>query len=263
MKAKIYAMIGAGLVLAALWLMPVGIANRFQSVLRDAFAPFMAGERYACNWRNVFDSGSRDAETSDLREQLAHATLENSKLRLLDRENRELRALLGLAQRMPHRLRAANILARDLNSWWQIARIDRGSRDGVQVDMPVMAPQGLAGRVIAVANRTADILLLIDPACRVGAMINRVNACGIVRGVGLDSRGMASCRMEFIPRDTDIRAGDEVLTSGLGGVYPAGLVIGYIRRVHPNPNGLYQTADIMTAADFRSLRLVFLVMDNL
>jgi len=160
---------------------------------------------------------------------------------------------------MPYRLAAAQIAARDLTTWWQTARLDRGARDGVAPGLPVLAAEGLVGRVLEVSDRTADVMFLINPACRVAGVIPRVDAFGIVQGEGTGLRGPPLCRMDFIARETAVSPGDEVVSSGLGGVFPPGLLIGYVRQVRQDPAGLYQSAEILPAADFRNMRLVFVV----
>lgn len=239
--------------------MPAPAARRLQSAVRDALAPFMTDGAGWRRLRQAFDGRPREAELIHLREQVSRLHMETRGLQALERENRELRRLLGLSRHMPYRLAAAQIAARDLTTWWQTARLDRGARDGVAPGLPVLAAEGLVGRVLEVSDRTADVMFLINPACRVAGVIPRVDAFGIVQGEGMSLRGPSLCRMDFIARETAVSPGDEVVSSGLGGVFPPGLLIGYVRQVRQDPAGLYQSAEILPAADFRNLRLVFLV----
>jgi rod shape-determining protein MreC len=248
-------MIFAGLCILALWLMPAPTAHRLQAAVRDTFTPFTALNRL----RQSFARRPQESELVRLHEQIALLTLETRGLQALERENRELRRLLNLSRRMPYRIQAARVAMRDLTTWWQTARLDRGVRDGITPGMPVLAAEGLVGQVLEVSKRTADVTFLINPACRVAGMIPRVDAFGIVRGEGMSLRGPALCRMDFIARDTDISPGDEVVTSGLGGIFPPGLLIGYVRQTRQDATGLYQSAEILPAADFRNLHMVFLV----
>ena len=251
-------MICAGLGILALWLMPTPAAHRLQAAVRDTFTPFTALNRL----HQRFAQRPKESEIIQLHEQIAQLTLENRGLQALERENRELRRLLNLSRRMPYRIKAARIAMRDLTTWWQTARLDRGARDGITPGMPALAAEGLVGQVLEVSKRTADVTFLINPACRVAGMIPRVDAFGIVRGEGMSLRGPPLCRMDFIARDMDIRPGDEVVTSGLGGIFPPGLLIGYVRQTRQDPTGLYQSAEILPAADFRNLQMVFLVSDT-
>ncbi len=261
MRSAVYSIICAGLAVLSLWLLPEPATRRLHAAVRDAFAPFLTDWQGWSRLRRALDGPARDVEIVRLREQVARLTMETRGLQALERENRDLRKLLGLARNTPYRLQAAQIMARDLNSWWQTARLDRGAREGISPGVPVLAAEGLVGRVASVSDRTADVLFMIDPACRVAGVIPRVNAFGIVQGEGMRLRGPALCRMDFIARETAIGPGDEVVTSGLGGVFPAGLPIGYVRQVRLDATGLYQSAEILPAADFRDLHLVFLVMD--
>lgn len=140
-----------------------------------------------------------------------------------------------------------------------MVRLDQGITAGVKRDMPVVSGEGVVGRVVQATPRTADVLLLVDPSSKVSAKITRMDAFGIVRGQGVSLRGDPLCRMDFILKEADILPGDEVVTSGLGGVYPAGLVIGYVEKVYLDRSGLYQYADIVPAADLRALRFGFVI----
>ncbi len=240
--------------------MPDPAARRLQAAARDALAPFMPDGSGWRRLRHTFDGRAREAEITKLREHVARLTVENRGLQARELENRELRRLLGLARQLPVRLQAAQIVARNLTTWWQTARLNRGARDGISAGMPVLAAEGLVGRVLEVSERTSDVLFLIDPACRVAGVIPRVDAYGIVQGEGMSLRGPPLCRMDFIAREMAVSPGDEVVTSGLGGAYPPGLLIGYVRQVRLDAAGLYQAAEILPAADFRNLSLVFMVL---
>jgi rod shape-determining protein MreC len=112
------------------------------------------------------------------------------------------------------------------------------------------------------------VLLITDPACRVACKLPRTEAFGIVRGSGVAVNGEVNlevlcavrpCRVDYLPKDDVILKDDEVLTSGLGGVYPEGLLVGYVTRMATAQSGLYQSADLMPAADMGALKYVFVV----
>ncbi|MCA1809879.1 MAG: rod shape-determining protein MreC [Kiritimatiellia bacterium] len=258
MRLRIYSVAALAAAIITLLLLPEPARERLNAPLRDVFAPFFSG------WRGLgtlLPDPDRESELLLLREQVARLNGELRQVQSLDRENRELRGLLGLRQRTPGTPQAARIIARNVNTWWQIIRIDRGASHNVTSGLPVITAEGLAGRVTSTSARTSDVLLLIDPGCRVAGFISRLNAYGIVQGRGAALREPALCRMDFIAREMSVMPGDEVLTSGLGGVFPRGLLIGYVRNVRPDPSGLYQSAEVLPAVDFRNLQHVFVLMN--
>lgn len=203
------------------------------------------------------------AMTAEERRQLmleaAQLRQELHQLAELEQENRQLRRMLGLAEQSRPRLIAAEVITRDVNAWWQTARLNKGAADGVAADMPVITTQALVGRIARISRTTSDFLFVADPHCRIAARISRTGTFGIVRGQGLSWRGQPSCRMDFIDRHVQILPGDEVVTSGLGGIFPAGLLIGLVENTAMDPSGLYQTADLTPAANARLLELVFII----
>lgn len=178
----------------------------------------------------------------------------------LKEENAELRAMLELKKYSSRRLLAAQLVARDVNGWWQMVRIDKGADDGVARDLPVIGSQGLVGQVAEVSRRTADVVLLTSPKVQIAARVDQTDIFGIVRGQGVSWRGDASCRMDFIIKSAEIKRAAKVVTSGLGSVYPPGLVIGYISRSDLDASGLFQCADIIPAADLKALDILFVVL---
>jgi len=151
------------------------------------------------------------------------------------------------------------VLARSRDGWWQIIRLNKGSSHGISENLAVVSMDGLVGKTVAVSRNTADVLLLSDPSCRVSSRLIRSGSFGIVSGRGPSWQGQVFCRMEFIHKNDEVQPGDEVVTSGLGGVFPPNIPIGYIDRVSMDTSGLYQRADVITRADLSSLRYVFVM----
>ena len=100
------------------------------------------------------------------------------------------------------------VISRNISGWWNSVRIGKGTADGVQENHAVISPDGFVGKTIEVSKHTAEVLLVCDPACRVSAKVGRTNTFGLVRGGGVNLRGHPIARMDFIDKDTEIRAGD-------------------------------------------------------
>lgn len=244
--------------------MPVETTNSLSNAIRDAFAAPQIRLRQVKEWIRSFGRGKAELlnENKLLRVKIEELSDKIRQNKNLQDENQELRDLLKLKTTSKYRLIAAQLLARDVNGWWQMARIDKGADDGIQTDLPVITPEGLAGQIVNVSRSSSDVLFLTNPKVKIAARLARSEIFGIVRGDGVSWEGDAKCRMDFIMKGADINRADEVVTSGLGGVYPADLVIGYVENVQVDPSGLFQYAKIIPAADFRLLDMVFVVLSE-
>lgn len=257
----ITALIGA--VILALVFMPESMADRMNASFRDAFSPFLSFAADSSFFlKTMFRSAEHVAgDNRKLESDLGQMRLEMDRLAAIEAENRELRQQLGLLARRSERLVAAEVIGRDLNTWWRTIRINKGAADGVARNLPVMSAEGLIGRVVEVSGFTSDVLLMLDPDCRVSARLARLDAFGVVEGGGLARNDMA-CRMTYIGKDLEVRVGDEVFTSGLSGVFPAGLRVGRVSNVSIDRSGLFQYAEILPAADIERLRIVYVVVSG-
>lgn len=203
--------------------------------------------------------GGLPDELSRLREEVLLLRHELVDREDLQRENILLRRALGFMERNEQVPVAAEVLAREISGWWQMVRADHGGAASVRVDHAVISSEGLVGKVVDISRRTADILLITDPACRVAVRIGDLDAFGILSGQGLSWRGHPACRLELINKDVRIQQGDPVFTSGLGGIFPRGLLVGHIDEVTLDENGLYQSATVLPSAELADLRIVFIL----
>lgn len=199
---------------------------------------------------------ARNAELETLNNQL---TVENIRLKEVERENQLLRQLLNYTRSNPQlAYQPATVKGRsigvDPTNLLYFVYVDVGVRDGVAQNMPVVTERGLVGRVTAVGPNSAQVLMLIDPASAVNALIQNSRATGIVRG-NIDG----TLLMERIPQDAEINPGDIVLTSGLGGNFPDKLVIGQITEVLQRDQDMFQTARVRPTVDFGKLETMLII----
>ncbi len=257
MSRKIYILIFCLLAILPA-VMPSATNRRIKSAVEDTLAPFTLFLRGAAGAL----SGSRGDDGVDadvLAVELELARYEIARLKTLEQENRKLREMLGLVEDSSLDLLPAKVIGRNVSGWWRKVQLDKGAGDGIEPGMPVVSGRGLVGRVVSASSFRSDVLLMIDPSCRVSARVSGSGASGIVRGHRVSTGTETLCRMEFIERGSRIGAGDEVITSGLGGVFPQGVRIGTVRSVEVDPSGLYRNADIQPTTDFRWLDVVFVV----
>ncbi len=153
---------------------------------------------------------------------------------------------------------SAFVIGRDPLEKYYSFTIDRGSRDGVAVDDVVISPEGAVGRVTAVNYNYAEVLTILDPAVSMGCTVSRTREIGLAEGESLlaqDDR----LKVSYLPRETLVAAGDLVVTTGLGGVFPAGLIVGTVEDVLPESSGKSMYAVVRPAADVRDITSVFII----
>lgn len=148
----------------------------------------------------------------------------------------------------------AEVIGRDSNNFLRSIIINKGATDGLTPGMAVVTERGLVGRITAVSPSSAKVMLLTDPASAVNARLQTSRADGIVEG-----QLTPSLRMRFIPQEEIVQPGEVVLTSGLGGNFPTGLVIGQVIRVERRDVDLFQTAEIHPTVDFNRLEIVLVI----
>ena len=177
------------------------------------------------------------------------------------RENLRLQQLLNLKEHRASRSVAARVIGRDASNWWKSIQIDRGISDGVRNDMPVLNADGLIGKVISVSRSEARVLLVVDRNCKVSALLQDSREPGIVSGA--ESVFKPRCVMTYVNRDAKIKAGEPVITSGLGGVFPKGILIGTVLRAQLNKQtGMYQDVEVTPGADFQRLEEVVVILNQ-
>jgi rod shape-determining protein MreC len=193
-----------------------------------------------------------------LEEQNAELRARLAELEEARQENERLRALVDFAEERKLAKLGARIIRRPISTWEGVIVIDRGSEDGIEPGMPVIAAQGLVGQVAEVTVGASTVRLLSDQQSGVAAMIQSSRATGIVRG---SVSGELS--LDFVARDLTPLAGDVVLTSGLGGVYPKGLVVGDVVSVDDRRGELYPRIIVASRVPIDRIEEVFVLVGSI
>ncbi len=249
-------------VLLLMLLLPDGYTARLKGLFKNTLTPvqivFLKGTRsLKAGVDTMRGFGGMAEENRLLKGEVVRLQAEARLTKTIEDENQKLRQLLDFHDRQAKELIPAEIAARSINGWWQSVRIAKGLRDGVMRNRAVISPDGLVGRTAEVSAHTADVLLLSDPACKVSARVSRTGSFGLVTGQGVSLKGYPVARMRFIHKDTPIRVGDDVVTSGLGGVFPRDVLIGRIEAIRTEEAGLFQVADILPQAVVNLTDVVF------
>ena len=205
---------------------------------------------------------------SELVRQLEALRQQNQELRLqaaqnegVRRENDRLRQLLGWQQRPRHgSYKLARVIMREPSNWWRTIHIDLGTREGLTNNLPVLGPEGaLIGRISAASLTRSQVVLLGDPNCKVAARVDNPARDNGVIGVSgpLESEFV---EMGYLSRNADIKPGQNVWTSGLGGIFPKDVLIGKIVEAHAQEYGLYTVARVRLAANLNALEEVWVML---
>ena len=174
-------------------------------------------------------------------------------------EAERLRELLSLRKAVPLDTVAAEVVGREGVPWFRSLTIDKGETDGVALDAPVMSPTGVVGRVFAVGPHAARVQVLLDRDSGAGVLVERSRVPGVVSGqVSGQSSGAEDLVLEYVPERSDVAVGDVVVTSGVDGIYPKGLVVGRVRYVGKG-SGLFRDIRVEPSARFDRLEEVLVV----
>jgi len=206
-------------------------------------------------WRDYVDLRGLQEENKGLQRETATQKRRIDQLEEQALETQRLQALLAMRQASRAEFLTARVIGKDATNWFKTILLDRGSLEGVRRNQPVLAPDGLVGRVVEVTPTSAKVQLLTDPVNAVGGLIQRTRVTGIVSG----NLG-AGARVRYLPLMADVVVGDQVVTSGMGGVFPKGIPIGRITAVDRRSGALFQEASLQSAVDLSRLEEVLILM---
>ncbi len=209
-------------------------------------------------WYSYVDVVGARRDNVDLRRRVLRLERLAGEAETLEAENARLRRLLLLRERNPKLdTLAATIIAAGASPLHRIVRIDRGLGDGVQRGMAVIADEGVVGRVQRVGYRTAEVLLVVDEKVSLDVVLARSRARGRMTGRGLADRPSMSVQ---VARAADVEVDDRLVTSGLAGVFPAGVPVGVVVGLAPAPGKNEVVAEVAPAVDFGRLEHVLVVL---
>ncbi|MFA5383208.1 MAG: rod shape-determining protein MreC [Eubacteriales bacterium] len=236
-----------------------------EGVLRDACAPVQKIFMAVGNWGkgaltfplSLLAASRHNRELTEKVSGLEGEVRELEEFRL---ENERLKEMLDYKSSVVSStyslMTVAAVISRDPGNWFDTINLGKGSRQGIRINMTVVVPEGLVGRVIKVSENTAQVLLITDPRSAVSGLIQQTRSPGLVEGAGGGAGGL---RMINIPYDAVIRPGQVVVTAGVGSLFPKGLPVGQIKSSGRDPSGLFYTAVIRPFVDFNRLEEVCVI----
>lgn len=241
-------------------LRPDARASKPSVVLMWMLAPVQAFESSftggtASFFQDYFDLVGVRQENAQLKRELAQLQSQRARTVELEVRNRHLSDLLELRDALAMKSVAADVIGSDATGVSRTMVISEGSANGLHRDMAVLSTEGVVGKVIAVAPNASRVLLVNDHNSALDAFDQRSRARGIVAGVIEDG-----LTMKYVDRSEDIKPGDTVVTSGMDGIFPRGLLIGQVVRVSQEGPGLFLNVEVKAAVDFRRLEQVMILV---
>ncbi len=193
-------------------------------------------------------------ENKDLKKIVSALREENNRLREALLTDERLKKLHNWQSGYAYRSQVAQVYARGTSPWFKTVLVNKGEKDGVSKNMAVTTAEGVVGRVIDVAPDTAKVLLLNDANSAVDVIVQGSRAQGILEG-----KIEEACILKYVQKNDEVQVGDRVITSGLGGVFPKGLMVGAITRVDRKRPGIFQYIEVAPAVDLSKLEEVIIL----
>ncbi len=264
LKQKNYFALGAVVLVVVLLLsLPTRATERLKLVFGSWFLPLFGLSSVA--HQLPADLANSVLPRRELLQEIDKLRRENQEFRsqavqsaAIARENDQLRTLLNWQRQTPWKLKLANVVMRDPANWWRTVQIDLGSRDGITNDLPVITSEGLVGRVSSVSYTKSQVVLIGDGNCRVSAVVeNTARDMGVIIASGPVDTSLV--QLTYLASGANLKAGQNVFTSGLGGVFPKGIPIGQIVDARPVEYGLYTEARVKLNVNLGSLEQVYVL----
>lgn len=226
------------------------ISSSFQAASAKVFSPVSQGFRF------LKDLGALRRENLKLRKEVANLEQKVISLKEQAKENKRLKKLVRFKDKTSLETMPARVIGRAASGWQATIVVDKGFVEGVEEKMPAVSGEGLVGQVIAVFPHASEIELILDQKSGVGGEIQESGEDGLVEGeLG------KNLKLNLINKDTSVKKGETVITSGLGGVYPRGILIGYVSKVSQKPYSLYKEIRVRPAVNFSRLEEVLIVTE--
>lgn len=268
-KSKLFIILAVitvlGIVLGAISAAVPSFGNPLRNAVNTALSPIEGLFSGAAGGASGFFSGMAESREYKQKYEIAQAELmelqkDEREKDKLQNENERLRALLDLqSEKSEYTTVAATITSKDPIYWYSDFIVNKGENDGVAVNQAVITEKGLVGAVTETGGSWSRVSSILDSAVSVGCVATRSGDMAITEGDATLAQ-ISECRMDYIPKDSSIAAGDSIETSGYGSIYPKGILIGKIEQINPDLQGLYNRATVKTAVDFAKLRYVLIII---
>ncbi len=233
-----------------------------ENAISKIFMPIQNGfiflkDKISGNTQELSDIASLKEENENLKSENSKLQESVRELEILKSENNTLKEYLNLKNKYSdYTTVPAYVIERSFSNYEKIVVINSGTKDGLQVNMPVISESGLVGHIISVTENTSKVQTIIDTGSTVSSTISTSSNSILLKGqLGQN----ATLKATYIPAEATILQGDEVITSGLGGIYPKGILIGTIKDIINTKNESDRYATVQTATNFEKLETVLII----
>ncbi|MBW2309492.1 MAG: rod shape-determining protein MreC [Deltaproteobacteria bacterium] len=206
-------------------------------------------------WSNYFFLVEARQEGLRLKAQIELLRLENSRYQEILLTNERLQDLLKFQENTDDLLLPAMVTGWDSSGQFKSIIIDKGAHDGVAMNMAVVKSEGVVGRVVSVSPHYSQVLLVTDQNCAIDGVVQSSRGRGMLKG-----NGYGECYFDYVIKTCEIKTGDAIVTSGLGGIFPKGLHLGRVKRVDDSPYKLFKDVRVVPAVDFNKLEEVLVIL---
>ena len=236
--------------------------RRFKAGVYRVIAPFLTSgsglQKQITSVRTGLKSLDQlERENASLQVENRELRATNKGLRDVEHEVNRLRHALNYRERSVFKLMPAEVVARDSSTWWHTVTINRGKEDGIETDMAVVTDEGLVGKTTTASEKISIVLLISDENCKVAASVEGTREQGIVSGERVTGGLNPLLNLNFLSKQADLKPGQKTYTSGVGGVFPSGLLIGAVKSFRVRE--LDGQAQLTPAVDLSHLEDVFVV----
>ena len=233
--------------------------RKVQGLVVSMTAPGLEGLEYVGRsakqlWLGYFYLIGVRRQNAELQRQLEEYKQREVNFREAEQALTRLETLLDLKRQVALPVIGARVIAYDPTLWSRAAIINQGKAQGVKEGLPVLAPQGIVGRIVGIYPEYSKVMLIVDRKSSADAMVQRTRIRGMLKG-----KGGNRCSLEFVPKSADVQVGDLVLASGLVGLYPKGLVFGKVTAANKKNPGVFQEIEVSPNVDLSTLEEVLVV----
>jgi rod shape-determining protein MreC len=241
---------------------PSGSTGYFRKMVLEVVLPLEgvfqeSVRRVGEAWKRYLLLVYAEKENQELRSEVNRLKNRINELREADLEAGRLRKLMGLEETASLPMTAARVTGAERTSVFHVLYISKGTAEGIRTGMPVLTDIGVGGRVIEASWHASKVLLITDFNSNVDALVQRSRVQGILQGAGPEG-----CILKYVPSSEDVQVGDEVITSGLVGIFPKGFLLGTVTRVEKERAGLFQRILVKPAVNPALLEEVMVLLEH-
>ncbi len=235
------------------------VLKKVEAVMVSLTAPGLKGLYYVGStlkgvWDRYFYLVGVQRENESLRRRLAESQQREVQYQETLQSLNRLEALLELKKQVALPVTGARVIAYDPSLWSRCALLDQGQDHGVKRGQPVLTAGGIMGRIVETYPHYSKVMLIVDRNSGADAMVERNRVRGVLQG-----KGGNRCSLDYVPKSADVQVGDLVLASGLGGVYPKGMIFGKVSQANKKTQGVFQDIEVTPAVDLSALEEVLVV----